>query len=115
MHKGTFDVLLHRTRGWLEGFASLERTGGEVRMHITKSFAVPDPRERESVESRVLKIIAIGGSTARAAAEATGLSLRQAQSILKTLAADGMCVAEKQGPKLHYRLEDTTFSEPTRL
>ena len=62
-----------------------------------------------------IEIIASGGSTARAAAEATGLSLRQAQSVLKTLAAEGACVAEKRGPKLHYHLEDTTFSEPTRV
>lgn len=114
MHRGSFDVLLHRARGTLEGLATFERSGDRVAMEVLAPFAIADPRMVEPAEARVLRAIASGGTTAKAIAKATGLSLRQTQTLLKGLAEEGECEVQKQGRVLHYAVEDTTFSEPTR-
>ncbi len=115
MHRGSFDVLLHRSRSMLEGLAELHREGDAVTMQVLAPFAVPDPRSRESVEARLLRALGNGDSSARAVAKATGLSVRQTQILLKTLAEEGECAVERRGRELHYHVEDTTFSEPTRV
>lgn len=114
MHRGTFDVLLHRTRTTLNGYAEIERSDEQVRMQVLRAFAIADPRHAERREARLLRVLAAGGQTARDAARAAGLSTRQAQSLLKELAGDGLCVAERVGRAIFYRVEDTCFSEPTR-
>lgn len=114
VHRGTFDVLLHRARTTLGGYAEIERSEEQVQMHVLKAFAIADPRHAERREARLLRVLAAGGQTARDAAKAAGLSTRQAQSLLKELAGDGLCVAERVGRAIFYRVEDTCFSEPTR-
>jgi len=114
MHRGSFDVLLHRARAALEGHARVEREGDRVTMTIARPFVVPDPRMVEPAEARILRAIASGNETARDIAAATDLSLRQTQMLLKSLADEGECAAEKRGRAMLYRVEDTTFSEPTR-
>lgn len=115
MHRGSFDVLLHRSRAMLDGLAELHRESDAVTMQVRAPFAVPDPRSRESVEARLLRALGNGESSARAVAKATGLSVRQTQILLKSLAEEGECAVERRGRELHYHVEDTTFSEPTRV
>lgn len=114
MHRGSFDVLLHRARASLEGLATFERSGDTVAMQVLAPFAIADPRMVEPAEARVLRAIASGGTTAKEIAGATGLSLRQTQTLLKSLADEGECAATKEGRIMRYAVEDTTFSEPTR-
>ena len=114
LHRGTFDVALHRARATLSEVGRLERTGARVRLELKVPLIVPDPRCAEPVEARLLRALAGGITTAKAAAEAAGVSLRQAQAALQSLAEDGACVAEKEGRRMAYRVEDTTFAEPTR-
>ena len=115
IHRGSFDVLLHRARAALEGLAAFERRDTRVRMVVTRPFVIADPRMVEPAEARILRAVAAGQSTARSIAESTGLSLRQTQLLLKSLAEEGECAADKRGRVLHYQVEDTTFSEPTQI
>ncbi|MEM7603943.1 MAG: hypothetical protein AAF411_01200 [Myxococcota bacterium] len=114
LHAGTFDVMLHRTRRQLEGLARLERNEGTLQMVVDAPFAVADPRAASKSRDRILHAIAGGATSAAAAAKETGLSLRQAQDVLRELAESGECRAKKVGRKMHYRLEDTVFHTPTR-
>jgi predicted ArsR family transcriptional regulator len=66
------------------------------------------------MQDRLLRAIASrGGATAQDVAKAVGVSLRVAQQALADLSADGSCLATKEGRKVRYAVEDTTFSEPT--
>lgn len=114
LHRGTFDVAQHRARAYLGARGSLERRGGDVRLVLTEPVLVPDPRCAEPLENRLLRAVAGGAGSAKAAADAAGVSLRQAQKVLQELARDGACVAAREGRQVAYRVEDTTFSEPTR-
>lgn len=114
VHRGTFDVLMHRARTTLAGYADIERAEERVQMKVLQPFAIANPSHAERREARLLRVLAGGGQTARDAAQAAGLSTRQAQALLKELAGDGLCVAERVGRAIFYRVEDTCFSEPTR-
>ncbi|MEM9192403.1 MAG: helix-turn-helix domain-containing protein [Myxococcota bacterium] len=75
----------------------------------------PDPRCAKSIDDRILRTLAESGmSNARATAEKLGAPLRSVQHALKRLVDEGACFVEKQGRAVHYRIEDTTFFEPTR-
>jgi hypothetical protein len=115
VHRGVFEVLLHRLRTYLEGTAELVRHGGKLSLELHCPVLVPDPRCARPVFDRLLRVLARDGRlTAAEAATKTGLSVRAAQDALKALAADGACSFEKEGRQLLYIVEDTTFSEPTR-
>ena len=115
IHRGSFDVLLHRARSMLKDLAEIHRQGDSVHLLVSQPFVVADPRARETTEARLLRALVSGESTARSVAEATGLSVRQAQILLKSLAEGGECDVERRGRALHYKVEDTTFSEPTQV
>jgi predicted transcriptional regulator len=55
-----------------------------------------------------------GRLSVRAVAQMLGIPVRTAQHALKALAEEGICEVERRGRELQYRIEDTTFSEPTR-
>jgi predicted ArsR family transcriptional regulator len=54
-----------------------------------------------------------GGATARELAERLDVPLRSVQQALKELTADGACVSAREGRKVAYTIEDTTFCELT--
>jgi len=115
VHRGVFEVLLHRLRAYLEGTAELVRREGRLSLQLGSPVLVPDPRCARPVFDRLLRVLARDGRlTAAEAATKTGLSVRAAQDALKSLAADGACTFEKAGRQLTYIVEDTTFSEPTQ-
>ena len=67
-----------------------------------------------AVDDRVLQLVAKRGSvTAKDAAGALGIPLRSAQSALKELVEGGACKLRRDGRKVAYEVEDTTFREPT--
>ena len=116
LHETAFKVLVHRVRKRLEGFATLVRAHGHIRLVDARALLAPDPRCSPPAEHALLLMLASAGhTTARDAAEALGIPVRTAQDALRRLADDGACRAEKQGRKKVYLLEDTTFLEPTKV
>jgi len=120
LHRSVLDVLLHRVRAALgagEGaHAELLHQGERVTLTLHHAIHVPDPRCERPVDDRLLRTLAThGGGTARETAESLGLPLRTVQTALKHLVDEGICITEKRGRRIEYRVEDTTFSEPTRV
>jgi len=114
MHRGVFGVCVHRAREWLGASATIEHGGGRVILELRAPLLIPDPRCAKPMQDRLLRAIASrGGATAQDVAKAVGVSLRVAQQALADLSADGACLATKEGRKVRYAVEDTTFSEPT--
>ena len=114
LHHGARDTLYYRMRERLAGHGEFLREGGGVSVAVAGPLAIPDSRCSPPPEHSLLAILAQRGETSvRDAADALQIPLRTAQHALKALAADGVCRAEKQGRELRYRLEDTTYSEPT--
>jgi DNA-binding transcriptional ArsR family regulator len=115
MHRGVRDVLYHRVRERLEDRAVFERPEGRVRLRVLAALLAPDPRCSPPPEHELLRMLAkLGALTAKDAAEALEVPLRTVQDALKKLVDEGACRVDKKGRQLEYRLEDTTFAEPTR-
>jgi len=113
-HQGARDTLYYRIRSRLEGVGELERSDAGLALRLKRSVAAPDPRFRPPPESALLTLVAqLGNASARETAKRLGIPLRTAQHSLKALAADGVCVVERAGRELRYRVEDTTFCTPT--
>ncbi len=115
LHAGILDVLVHRMRARVEDAATVHRSGGRLRLEPHGGLVLPDPRCVEHVEDRLLRVIARhGGITTRQAAQELDVSVRTAQLALRRLLASGDCVLNRDGRRVQYLVEDTTFTEPTR-
>ncbi len=114
LHRGAWDVALHRARTGCADVGVLHRSEGRVGLEVKRPFVVPDPRCQRSHEDRVLqRIAAESGSSARDLAGALGLSLRTVQDALRELVNVGACRQHRDGRRVIYSVEDTTFQEPT--
>lgn len=114
-HQGSLDVLLHRVRDLVGEHGTLHRSEGGVALQVVRACLVEGPPGETPLEQLVLRTIATRpGHGARELAKELGVALRTMQTLLSQLAAEGLCDAEKDGRRLVYRVEDTTFSEPTR-
>jgi hypothetical protein len=114
MHRGVFGVCVHRAREYLGDAGIIAHGHGRLTLVLHAPLIVPDPRCVKPMQDRLLRAIASrGGATAQDVAKAVGVSLRVAQQALADLSADGSCLATKEGRKVRYAVEDTTFSEPT--
>ena len=115
LHRGVFDVLIHRARGAVEGIASIARERGRVAITTTRPLLIPDPRTSRSTTDRVLRLLAERGrASAKEAAARLGVSLRTVQAALSDLTASQACAVEREGRNVAYVVEDSVFSEPTR-
>jgi hypothetical protein len=115
IHRGSFDVAIHRARARLGSFGDLERGGGRMQLVVRTSFAVADPRSIGGIDDRVLALVASTGKvSARDAAKSLGIPLRTVQGSLRDLVDSGACRPERDGRRVIYCVEDTTFQEPTR-
>jgi hypothetical protein len=115
VHRGVFDVLIHRARASLGEGGAIRREGGRIRLVPCSPLVLPDPRTSQRTTDRVLRLLSErGGASAREAAGGLGISLRAAQAALKQLAESGACDAVRGGRSVEYVVEDTVFSEPTR-
>ncbi|MCB9635316.1 MAG: winged helix-turn-helix domain-containing protein [Sandaracinus sp.] len=115
LHAGILDVLVHRMRARVEEAATVHRHAGRLRLEPHGGLVLPDPRCVEHVEDRLLRVIARhGGITTRQAAQELDVSVRTAQLALRRLLASGDCVLNRDGRRVQYLVEDTTFTEPTR-
>jgi len=114
LHRGVFDVLVHRARGAIDGLATLTRERGRLALTATRPLLLFDPRASRSTTDRVLRLLAERGrASAKEAATRLGLSLRAAQSALSELAGSHACIVERDGRSVTYAVEDSVFSEPT--
>jgi hypothetical protein len=115
VHRGIFDVLLHRARARVRGLAEIEREGDRLRLKGKQPFLVPDPRSVQPLEEFMLRLVArSGGASAKEAAEALNVPLRTVHRALQRLVSEGACQRARAGRTVVYRIEDTTFQEPTR-
>ncbi|MEM1416203.1 MAG: hypothetical protein AAGH15_14950 [Myxococcota bacterium] len=115
-HAGVLDVLVHRMRGRLEGAATVHREDGLLRLEPHALLVLPDPRCVEHVEERLLRVIARHGAvTTRQAAKELNVSVRTAQLALRRLLSAGDCVLNRDGRRVEYVVEDTTFVDLTKL
>jgi len=114
LHRGVFDVLVHRARAALDGMAAVTREAGRLALVTTRPLLISDPRTSRSTTDRVLRLLAERGrASAKEAAAGLGISLRTAQGALSDLAASQACVMERDGRNVTYAVEDSVFSEPT--
>lgn len=114
LHEGTFRVLVHRMRKRIEGFGEVLRDDDHFRLRVDRALIIPDPRCAQPTEDAVLRLLASRGAvSSEEIASELRVSVRAAQSALKQLMADGACSQERQGRQIQYRVDDTTFSEPT--
>jgi predicted ArsR family transcriptional regulator len=75
-----------------------------------------DPRQGAHEDDRVLQLVARRGRlTAKDTSQELGIPLRSAQAALEALLTSGACSRERNGRSIEYRVDDTTFQEPTDL
>jgi hypothetical protein len=114
VHRGVLDVLLHRARAHLDTAGEIVRSGGAVALTLRWSLLLVDPRCTARDDNRVLQVVARRGRlTAKETSDELGIPLRSAQAALEALIATGACIRERSGRTVAYRVDDTTFQEPT--
>lgn len=116
-HQAVLDVLTHRMRARLADVGTIRRTSPPpvFALVLTKPIAVPDHRCQLPIAEQVLRVIAgRGTASAQEAAETLRMPLRTVQTALRQLVSDGSCSPQRSGPRVAYRIQDTTFTEVTR-
>jgi DNA-binding transcriptional ArsR family regulator len=98
----------------IEGVAEVVREGDRLELRVDRAFVVRDPRCVEPTVARVLRLLASrGASNAEDLASDLQVSQRTIQIALQHLVADGVCQQQRAGRAITYKVDDTTFSEPT--
>lgn len=116
LHQGVLDVLLHRVRAALGEAGELLRQEGQVALALRAPIELTDPSIESSAQDAVLRALALrGDARARELAEDLSMPLRTVQQALARLLEDEECVRVGEGQAVSYRVEDTTFREPTRV
>lgn len=117
LHGGTFGVLVHRARERGGSALRIERASGRVRLEpLVERLLAHDPRCTSVGQDRVLRYLATNpATTARAISRALEIPLRTVQASLKELVEQEVCDSARRGREWVYRVEDTTFREPTTV
>jgi DNA-binding transcriptional ArsR family regulator len=131
-HRAVLDVLCHRMRRMLGGAGEVRREGADgapgsglvaespnggpagpsLALALEEAIVVPDMRCVLPTADRVLRALATSGATsASAAADSLRMPLRTVQAVLQQLVAEGACTIERDGRRVAYRIEDTTFTQ----
>ncbi len=114
LHGSWLRTLLMRMRKALEQVGDIERIDDALKLVVHRPFSVRDPRCALEPAEQVLQLIANDGAIgARQAAGKLGVPLRTVQRTLKSLVDEGICQADRSARKVVYKIEDTTFHEPT--
>lgn len=115
LHRGLFNSLIHRARQVLGEHGSITTEDDVYRLELAHTLVIPDPRCGQSLQDLVLRVIArIGASGTKGTADNLNAPLRTVQTAIGHLVNDGALVAQRDGKRLLYTVEDTTFSEPTK-
>lgn len=133
-HRAVLDTLCHRMRALLGSAGDIRRDEAEtmaaaeagsvstsppattpsIALVLREAIVVRDMRCVLPVADRVLRSLALLGATsANSAAESLRMPLRTVQAVLQQLVAEGACTIERDGRRVAYRIEDTTFTEIT--
>jgi len=116
VHGDLLKVLLHRARGAVGETGRVLREDGRLTLELDRVLLISDPRSEQSLEDLVLALLSPqGGGNARAVAKQLRVPLRTVQAAIQRLVEEGAVVVEQRGRRFDYRVEDTTFSEPTRV
>lgn len=114
LHKAAFKVLRHRVRGAIQPVGAFMHEAGVLSLRLDTPSAVPDPRSGTTLSEQVLRVLACSDrADAKSTSRALGVPLRTVQRTLQELVNGGDCVATKVGRYAAYRIEDTTFSDPS--
>ena len=114
VHGGVLDVLLHRARAHVGAAGEITRGRGVLALAVRTPLLLVDPRCAPHDDDRVLQLVArCGRMSAKDTSQQLGLPLRSAQAALEALVATGACTRERNGRAIEYRVDDTTFQEPT--
>ncbi|MEM6531079.1 MAG: helix-turn-helix domain-containing protein [Myxococcota bacterium] len=112
-HANLFRVTLHRMRQSLPEGARVEREEDVLTLVCKRPLVLPDPDAQDSLEERVLEQLTVGLLSTRDLAAKLNAPVRSIQAALKALVDSGVCEALKRGKGTVYRVEDTSFFEPT--
>ena len=114
LHKATFRVVRHQAKTLLEPHADVQREGDRVAVRVRSPYLLVDPRTQRPLQDLVLRHLATHGAEgARDVAKRLNVPLRTVQMALRAMTEDGACVAVKEGRRVMYQVEDTTFCELT--
>ena len=118
-NNGVYRNLLSKVRERLGDKGVLERLVDGYKLRLREPLVVPDPRCTIELRELLLRCMSkqMHGARSRDLARTLRVPLRTVQAILGELVEEGACEMNKDGRKVVYRLEDTTFYEPslTRL
>ncbi|MES1172071.1 MAG: helix-turn-helix transcriptional regulator [Bacteroidota bacterium] len=127
-HQAVLDVLCHRMRTLLGDAGEVRRDSGDaaaaadphaasgpsLSLVLRRPVVVPDMRCALPTADRVLRALAtLGTTSASSAADSLRMPLRTVQAVLQQLVAEGACSIERDGRRVAYKIEDTTFTEIT--
>jgi hypothetical protein len=128
-HQAVLDVLCHRMRNLLGDAGEVRRDSGDntsdpsispgpsgpsLALVLKVPIVVPDMRCALPTADRVLRALAtLGTTSASTAADSLRMPLRTVQAVLQQLVAEGACSIERDGRRVAYKIEDTTFTEVT--
>lgn len=115
VHRSMVNMHVKRMRERVGASAGIEREGDTIALRVARPLILRDARCEETIEDRVLGVLA--RSDAKSASELARelkIPLRTVQRILRELQVDAGVEQKKEGRKVRYAVEDTTFSEPTR-
>lgn len=116
LHRTLLNGLVFRVRQALGDRGELSVTDEQTYvLELNCVLLIPDPRCEQSLEDVVLRAMSRSGAlSAKEASSESGVALRTAQRALRQLVEEGALTSERKGRQIMYRLEDTTFSEPTK-
>ncbi len=114
-HATMFGMHIHRMRSRLGDAGTVAREAGALTLVAARPMLIRDPRCGEPLAQQTLRLLARGGAeSARKLATTLDVPLRTMQRVLAELVTDGDLARVQEGREIAYRVEDTTFSEPTR-
>ncbi len=110
VHEASFKVVRHQVKKLLEGYAEITREGDRLRLRVLQPYAIIDPRCQQPFHDVVLRYLAgAGAASAKDLASRLDVPLRTVQMALREMTEEGICVAAKEGRRVFYTVEDTTF------
>ena len=114
VHWSVLNTHIHRLRSYVGDHAAIIRDDDRLRLDVTGPIIIRDPRSRELIGQRALRVLAsLGRASAKELAVALGVPLRTVQRVVADLVEDDTVSHEKVGRVVVYAVEDTTFSEAT--